>query len=50
MTEFGYTAMCEQTPVRQLVSDLIAAEQAPRSGAALDPKVVSSSECSVSCI
>lgn len=28
MTEFGYTAMCEQTPVRQLVSDLIAAEEA----------------------
>src|SRR5260221_3811609 len=28
MTEFGYTAMCEQTPVRQLVSDLQAAEQA----------------------
>lgn len=28
MTEFGYTAMCEQTPVRQLVSDLVAAEQA----------------------
>jgi alkanesulfonate monooxygenase SsuD/methylene tetrahydromethanopterin reductase-like flavin-dependent oxidoreductase (luciferase family) len=28
MTEFGYTAMCEQTPVRQLVSDLAAAEQA----------------------
>jgi G6PDH family F420-dependent oxidoreductase len=28
MTDFGYTAMCEQTPVRQLVSDLAAAEQA----------------------
>lgn len=28
MTQFGYTAMCEQTPVRQLVSDLQAAEQA----------------------
>ncbi len=28
MTRFGYTAMCEQTPVRQLVSDLQAAEQA----------------------
>jgi G6PDH family F420-dependent oxidoreductase len=28
MTEFGYTAMCEQTPVRQLVSDLVAAEAA----------------------
>jgi G6PDH family F420-dependent oxidoreductase len=28
MTEFGYTAMCEQTPVRQLVTDLVAAEQA----------------------
>src|SRR5258707_6494555 len=28
MTEFGFTAMCEQTPVRQLVSDLQAAEQA----------------------
>jgi G6PDH family F420-dependent oxidoreductase len=28
MTQFGYTAMCEQTPVRQLVSDLVAAEQA----------------------
>jgi alkanesulfonate monooxygenase SsuD/methylene tetrahydromethanopterin reductase-like flavin-dependent oxidoreductase (luciferase family) len=28
MTEFGYTAMCEQTPVRQLVSDVVAAEQA----------------------
>lgn len=28
MTRFGYTAMCEQTPVRQLVSDLAAAEQA----------------------
>jgi G6PDH family F420-dependent oxidoreductase len=26
--QFGYTAMCEQTPVRQLVSDLAAAEQA----------------------
>jgi G6PDH family F420-dependent oxidoreductase len=28
MTEFGYTAMCEQTPVRQLVSDLAEAEAA----------------------
>jgi alkanesulfonate monooxygenase SsuD/methylene tetrahydromethanopterin reductase-like flavin-dependent oxidoreductase (luciferase family) len=28
MTQFGYTGMCEQTPVRQLVSDLQAAEQA----------------------
>jgi G6PDH family F420-dependent oxidoreductase len=28
MTQFGYTALCEQTPVRQLVSDLQAAEQA----------------------
>lgn len=28
MTQFGYTAMCEQTPVRQLVSDLQAAEDA----------------------
>jgi G6PDH family F420-dependent oxidoreductase len=28
MTEFGYTAICEQTPVRQLVSDLAAAEEA----------------------
>lgn len=28
MTEFGYTALCEQTPVKQLVSDLVAAEQA----------------------
>jgi alkanesulfonate monooxygenase SsuD/methylene tetrahydromethanopterin reductase-like flavin-dependent oxidoreductase (luciferase family) len=28
MTEFGYTAMCEQTPVRQLVSDIAAAEDA----------------------
>ena len=28
MTQFGYTAMCEQTPVRQLVSDLQAAEHA----------------------
>lgn len=28
MTEFGYTAMCEQTPVRQLVDDITAAEQA----------------------
>lgn len=27
MTKFGYTAMCEQTPVRQLVSDLVAAEE-----------------------
>ncbi|HET9893829.1 MAG TPA: TIGR03557 family F420-dependent LLM class oxidoreductase [Streptosporangiaceae bacterium] len=28
MTEFGYTALCEQTPVRQLVGDIAAAEQA----------------------
>jgi G6PDH family F420-dependent oxidoreductase len=28
MTQFGYTAMCEQTPVKQLVSNLAAAEQA----------------------
>jgi G6PDH family F420-dependent oxidoreductase len=28
MTKFGYTAMCEQTPVKQLVTDLVAAEQA----------------------
>jgi hypothetical protein len=28
MTQFGYTAMCEQTPVRQLVSDLVGAEDA----------------------
>lgn len=28
MTQFGYTAMCEQTPVRQLVTDLVAAELA----------------------
>ncbi len=28
MTQFGYTAMCEQTPVRQLVTDLVAAERA----------------------
>jgi G6PDH family F420-dependent oxidoreductase len=28
MTQFGYTAMCEQTPVKQLVSDLVSAEQA----------------------
>jgi alkanesulfonate monooxygenase SsuD/methylene tetrahydromethanopterin reductase-like flavin-dependent oxidoreductase (luciferase family) len=28
MTQIGYTALCEQTPVRQLVSDLQAAEQA----------------------
>lgn len=28
MTEFGYTAMCEQTPVKQLVSDLVDAEEA----------------------
>ena len=28
MTSFGYTAMCEQTPVRQLVRDLAGAEQA----------------------
>jgi G6PDH family F420-dependent oxidoreductase len=28
MTQFGYTAMCEQTPARQLVTDLVAAELA----------------------
>jgi G6PDH family F420-dependent oxidoreductase len=28
MTQFGYTALCEQTPVNQLVTDLVAAEQA----------------------
>lgn len=28
MASFGYTALCEQTPVRQLVSDLAAAEEA----------------------
>jgi alkanesulfonate monooxygenase SsuD/methylene tetrahydromethanopterin reductase-like flavin-dependent oxidoreductase (luciferase family) len=28
MTSFGYTAMCQQTPVRQLVRDLAGAEQA----------------------
>jgi len=28
MTQYGYTAMCEQTPVRQLVSDLQGAERA----------------------
>lgn len=28
MTQFGYTALCEQTPVKQLVSDLVAAERA----------------------
>ncbi|MGH3404570.1 MAG: TIGR03557 family F420-dependent LLM class oxidoreductase [Streptosporangiaceae bacterium] len=28
MTQFGYTAMCEQAPVRQLVSDLARAEEA----------------------
>jgi G6PDH family F420-dependent oxidoreductase len=28
MAKFGYTALCEQTPVRQLVSDLAAAEEA----------------------
>ena len=28
MTQFGYTAMCEQAPVRQLVADLVTAEQA----------------------
>jgi len=26
--QFGYTVMCEQTPVRQLVTDLAVAEQA----------------------
>ncbi len=28
MTQFGYTAMCEQTPLMELVSDLQAAEEA----------------------
>lgn len=28
MTQFGYTAMCEQTPAKQLVTDLVAAEVA----------------------
>ncbi len=28
MTDFGYTAMCEQTPVRELVTDLQSAEAA----------------------
>ena len=28
MPNFGYTAMCEQTPVKQLVTDLVAAEHA----------------------
>jgi G6PDH family F420-dependent oxidoreductase len=28
MTQFGFTAMCEQTPARQLVTDLVAAELA----------------------
>ncbi len=28
MTQFGYTAMCEQTPARQLITDLAAAEEA----------------------
>jgi G6PDH family F420-dependent oxidoreductase len=28
MVQFGYTAMCEQTPVKQLVGDLVAAEEA----------------------
>jgi hypothetical protein len=28
MTYFGYTAMCEQTAVPQLVTDLAAAEEA----------------------
>ena len=28
MTQFGYTALCEQAPVNQLVTDLVAAEQA----------------------
>jgi G6PDH family F420-dependent oxidoreductase len=28
MTEFGYTAMCERTPVRELVADLVSAEAA----------------------
>ena len=28
MAQFGYTAMCEQTPVGQLVGDLVAAEDA----------------------
>ena len=28
MTQFGYTAMCEQVPAKQLVTDLVAAELA----------------------
>lgn len=28
MTQFGYTAMCEQTPAQQMVTDLVAAERA----------------------
>lgn len=28
MTQFGYTAMCEQAPAGQLVTDLVAAERA----------------------
>lgn len=28
MTQFGYTAMCEQTPAKQLVTDLVSAEVA----------------------
>ena len=28
MTQFGYTAMGEQTPARQLITDLVAAEAA----------------------
>ncbi|MGH3171191.1 MAG: TIGR03557 family F420-dependent LLM class oxidoreductase [Trebonia sp.] len=28
MAKFGYTAMCEQTPARQLVTDMVAAEEA----------------------
>jgi G6PDH family F420-dependent oxidoreductase len=28
MTEFGYTAMCEQVPAKQLITDLVAAELA----------------------
>jgi hypothetical protein len=32
MTQFGYTAMREQTPARQLVSDLVAAEDADGAG------------------
>src|ERR1700690_678429 len=37
MTEFGYTAMCEQTPVRQLVDDLVSAEQAGFDFSVMEP-------------